>query len=167
MRNSNSFLPRVGGLLAVMVPMVSIAFGTSALHAEGFTDSMVAGLAGMADLEPVADLEDGRIEAEEVAEVSPAAVKARSFARQSVPARDRASAYREGELFRNSKVAVPLLVADLEPRAAFGIRPLSGRSVGARPAAAWTKPATAAPVVEPRNDSSKRASATWSSVGQR
>lgn len=50
--------------------------------------------------------------------------------RQSVPVRDRSVSFREGDLFRNSKLALPLLVADLEPRSFAAVRPMTGRAVG-------------------------------------
>jgi hypothetical protein len=70
--------------------------------------------------------------------VTPSSVRP-SLVRQSQPARDRSLTYRSSDLFSLSKSAVPLLVADLEPRQASVARPMSGRSVGARPAAAWTR----------------------------
>ena len=92
-------------------------------------------------MEPLMDLDNGEAAAAEAAE-STASVKASIGAsvRQSVPVRDRATNYRAAELFRNSKVALPLLVADLEPQVIFVPQPMSGRSVGARPSAPWTRP---------------------------
>ncbi|MFM8415083.1 MAG: hypothetical protein ACKOCX_10200 [Planctomycetota bacterium] len=164
MRSSISIRSCACGLVAVTAAMLTASLGMPALGGDDFSDSLVAGLAGLADLEPVAAVDDVSID---VVPVEPQAARAKSFARQSVPARDRAVSYRDGELFRNSKAALPLLVADLEPQAAASIRPLSGRSVGARPAAAWTRPTTPALSVEPRTDSPKRPSAAWSSFGQR
>lgn len=164
MRRSLSLRSSACGLGAASAALLFVSFGMPAPGGDDFSHSLVAELAGVADLEPVAVLEDVGIDA--VAVETPAA-RAKSFARQSVPARDRAGSYREGELFRNSKVALPLLVADLEPKVAASIRPMSGRSVGARPAAAWTRPATPGLGVEPRTDSSKRSAAVLSSFGQR
>jgi len=59
--------------------------------------------------------------------------------RQSVPTRDRAETYRFDEMFQNTRVAMPLLVADFEVSVVSVARPMSGRSVGAAPAAAWTR----------------------------
>jgi len=75
----------------------------------------------------------------------PAATSAGS-ARQSVPALNRSESY-QGEIFRNTKIVVPLLVADLELRALSGVRPMSGRSVGATPSAHWTR-SPFSPVIE-------------------
>lgn len=164
MRRSPNFRSSACGLGAVTAALLFVSLGMPALGGDDFSHSLVAGLAGVADLEPVAVVED--VDIDMVAAETPAA-RAKSFARQSVPARDRAGSYRDGELFRNSKVALPLLVADLEPKVAASIRPMSGRSVGARPAAAWTRPANPALGVEPRTDSSQRSSAALSSFGQR
>jgi len=95
--------------------------------------SLVVGLAKSTDLEP------GRFVADRGGETrSRPAAATQASARQSVPAVNRAASYQE-DVFRNSKVAVPLLVIDLELRALSGVRPMSGRSVGATPAAAWTR----------------------------
>lgn len=164
MRRSISLRSSAYGLGAVTAALLSASLGMPALGGDDFSHSIVADLAGGADLEPVAMVEDV---SSDVVVVETQAAKAKSFARQSVPARDRAGSYRDGELFRNSKVALPLLVADLEPKVAAGLRPMSGRSVGARPAAAWTRPTYPALSIDPRTDSSKRSSAVMSSVGQR
>ena len=124
------------GLLAASLGGV---FAPAALAAEGFLhgpDGIVGGLAQLGDLAPVAAT--GR--AASVGSGSAATPTSRpGLGRQSLPARDRALSYRSSELFVHSKSAVPLLVADLEPRQASVARPMSGRSVGARPAAAWTR----------------------------
>lgn len=158
MRTSNNFQSWFGGLVAVAV--VAPALGAAALASDGVPLSIVGDLSSGADLAPLA-VESRRSIDLNGAKSSVAAVK--SFARQSVPARDRADSYRDGEVFRNSKVALPLLVVDLEPQGAIGIRPMAGRSVGARPAAAWTRAATSAPVVAPGAERSSR----LSSFGQR
>lgn len=164
MRSSTILNPCVAGLAAVTVSLLAMAGGTPALGGDHYSQSLVAELAGSADLEPISVVEQAPVD---LTAAAARGSKASSFARQSVPARDRSTAYRGGELFRNTKVAVPLLVADLEPRVASGIRPMSGRSVGARPAASWTKPTTVAPAAGTRTDSPARASAAWSSFGQR
>lgn len=75
------------------------------------------------------------------------AVKSR--ARQSLPAQDRAASYREGDLFRHSRVVVPLLVMDLEPVRFTSVRPMSGRSVGVRPVAGSFQPMEMPPALQP------------------
>ena len=102
--------------------------------------SLIGGLADMVDMEPLAGADSWAM-GEATASTGEVKAGIRASVRQSVPARDRATTYRSGELFRNSKVAVPLLVADLEPRVIAVAQPMSGRSVGARPAAARTRPA--------------------------
>jgi hypothetical protein len=126
--------------------------------------SLVGGLADMVDMEPLAGV-DSWASGEATATTSTGTVKAgiRASVRQSVPARDRAATYRSGELFRNSMVAVPLLVADLEPRVIAVAQPMSGRSVGARPAAAWTRPA-GTPGVAPL--ARGREPAAWAAAGR-
>ncbi|MFM7135889.1 MAG: hypothetical protein ACKO1M_02300 [Planctomycetota bacterium] len=107
--------------------------------AEGIVDpGIVGGLADMGDMEPLANVgsNTGLIASTSAHEVN---AGVRASARQSVPVRDRSTTYRTGELFRHSKVALPLIVADLEPRVVATAQPMSGRSVGARPAAAWTR----------------------------
>jgi hypothetical protein len=46
------------------------------------------------------------------------------------------------DVFTNTKSVLPLLVGDLEPHTVSysSMRPMSGRSVGARPSLPWTKP---------------------------
>lgn len=85
----------------------------------------VGDLAVLADMQPLAAVDA------EATSVRSGGLKASG--RQSVPARDRSERYRHGELFQMSRVAMPLLVADLEPRIVAVARPMSGRSVGARP----------------------------------
>lgn len=92
----------------------------------GEFSGLVGGLTDLADMQPLV-----------VAEAETAIPRQRSAGvkaslRQSVPSRDRASLYRHDELFEMSRVATPLLVADLEPMAVVAPRPMSGRSVGAR-----------------------------------
>jgi len=119
---------------------------TSVVAADGFltrSGGIVSGLAIRSDMTP-ASLNDSAV-------VIPVArsrtTSTSTMARQSVPARDRAASYGGGEFFANSKTVLPLLVADLQPRPATTARPMSGRSVGARPAAPWTR--TPVPVVTP------------------
>jgi hypothetical protein len=93
--------------------------------AEEFS-GLVGGLTDWADMQPLVAAEAETATPRQ----RPAGVK--SSLRQSVPSRDRASLYRHNELFEMSRVATPLLVADLEPTAVALPRPMSGRSVGAR-----------------------------------
>ena len=122
--------------------MALIALVAVRCPAEDMEDnSIIGGLANFGDMDSLVDRGNGeaaRADAEELT----ASVKASIGAsvRQSVPVRDRSVTYRTAELFRNSKVALPLLVADLEPHVISVPQPMSGRSVGARPSGSWTKP---------------------------
>jgi len=133
-------------VLASLIAMLSAGLGSQACAGDGFSDSLVGGLAGISDLTPMIAADAS---ASTPAMAAVATTSSKSLGRQSVPSADRAASYRDGDLFRNSKVAVPLLVADLGPRVASKARPMTGRSVGARPAAAWTKSRVS--VVAPAN----------------
>jgi len=130
---------------ATVFASVALGFAVIGSGAEVGSDAgggafnLVVGLANSSDLEPV------RTAAERGGESRPAATSAGS-ARQSVPALNRSESY-QGEIFRNTKIVVPLLVADLELRALSGVRPMSGRSVGATPSAHWTR-SPFSPVIE-------------------
>ena len=122
--------------------MALIALVAVRCPAEDMEDgSLIGGLANIGDMEPVAGRAYGEVATADAAKAT-AGVKAGIGAsvRQSVPVRDRAATYRTAELFRNSKIALPLLVADLEPQVISVPQPMSGRSVGARPSGSWTKP---------------------------
>jgi hypothetical protein len=125
--------------LALQFGLFAVAFAPAVLAAEGFladAGGVVGGLTVLGDFEPVAaTVRPARTSNGSVAAASPR----QSLGRQSLPARDRSLTYRSADLFSLSKTAVPLLVADLEPRQASVARPMSGHSVGARPTAAWTR----------------------------
>lgn len=155
-------------VFAWSVPLMAlIALAGADCPAEGIVDGgIIGGLADMGDLEPAAGGDswaNGGAAETEMKSAIEAKSGIRASVRQSVPARDRAASYRHAELFRNSKVALPLLVADLEPRVIAVTQPMSGRSVGARPAALWTRPATAplAPSL-----TAGREPATWTTAGR-
>ena len=109
----------------VVISLAAAFVGGPRAMAEEFS-GLVGGLTDLADMQPVV-----------VAEAETATPRQRPAAgqasvRQSVPSRDRADLYRHNEIFQISRVAMPLLVADLEPTAVALPRPMSGRSVGAR-----------------------------------
>jgi hypothetical protein len=56
----------------------------------------------------------------------------------SVPVRNQSALNRDREIFQMFRSAMPLLVADLEPRVVAVARPMSGRSVGTLPVSAGT-----------------------------
>lgn len=145
-----------------IAPLVAaLALATANCFAEGIDDAgIIGGLADMGDMEPLAGAGGW---ADAAATAGDVRASVRANVRQSVPARDRAASYRSGELFRNSKAALPLLVADLEPRLIAVAQPMSGRSVGARPAAAWTRSAAAPVAVSPTRG---RQPATWAASGR-
>lgn len=99
----------------------------------GKSTSMLSGLVGDADFKVRI------VKHERWNDGSRPIVSVKSLARQSVPDVDRASFYRLGEVFTHSKIAMPLLVVDLEPQSLMYVRPMSGRSVGAVPSAHWTR----------------------------
>ena len=138
-----------------------IALTGASCPAESIGDtSMIGGLSDMIVLEPLAAAGDESTSfARDTVGRSQAGL--RSGGRQSVPARDRAATYRSEEVFRNSKVAMPLLVVDLEPQVIFVPQPMSGRSVGATPAAAWTR-TSLVPVAAER----RAAPAAWPMSGR-
>jgi len=124
--------------LACVMPIVVLVAAGSAVGEESFfggNGGIVEGLAVFGDLEPAGAIEPSTSSLT-LAATSP---MKQAMTRQSVPAQDRAVSYRGSEVFALSKTAMPLLVADLEPRGVSVARPMSGRSVGARPSAAWTK----------------------------
>jgi len=99
----------------------------------------ISGLVG--DLGDLADVQPLSAVGTEPSALRSGPAGARATARQSVPARDRAVMHRHGdEMFQMSRVAMPWLVADLEPRVVTAARPMSGRSVGARPVGARPNP---------------------------
>lgn len=153
----------IQGWVAPLIAMVALA-GVNC-PAEGIDDAgIIGGLADMGDMEPLAGVGAwANGEATAAATAGEVRASVRANVRQSVPAHDRAESYRSGELFRNSKVALSLLVADLEPRVIAVAQPMSGRSVGARPAAAWTRSATAPVAASPTES---RRPAAWAAYGR-
>jgi hypothetical protein len=139
MRSSLALPSSLALQVGLLAASLGGAFAPAALAAEGFLagpDGIVGGLAVLGDLEPLAAID--RSTSVGIGAVSTPTNRP-GLGRQSLPAQDRALSYRSSDLFALSKSAVPLLVADLEPRQASVARPMSGRSVGARPAAAWTR----------------------------
>jgi len=120
--------------------MALIALVAVRCPAEDEAGSIISGLADIGGMETLTERGDGQAAATDTAKTASVKASVGAKVRQSVPVRDRAATYRTAELFRNSKVALPLLVADLEPQVIFVPQPMSGRSVGARPSAPWTRP---------------------------
>jgi hypothetical protein len=151
-------------LLAVSA-VALLVVGSPVSGADDFLSSLsvVGGLADTSDLQPLMQME--------AAGVSVSPTKSRATVgkqvRQSVPDRNRSTSYRTDELFRNSKVAVPLLVSDLEShRVVVDIQPMSGRSVGARPSAAWTRPLVITAASAASGESTHRATTSWTAYGR-
>lgn len=126
--------------------LAAIGMSAGTVHAGdiGLTDviggDVVGSLSVMGDLEPSAGLPLP----ERSYSFKPApVVNVGSQVRSSVPAVDRSEEYLSRDVFANSKAIVPLLVEDLQPPAISVVRPMSGRSVGARPSLPWTKRAQA------------------------
>ncbi len=142
-RFSGSWVSR--GSWAALVTVAMTATGQAGgLSADGHADGgVVGGLSVMADLEPLAEiaaLQRGTILTDISTEK--AFAKPDTQLRSSVPALNRAQSYAPGEVFINSKSVMPLLVSDIEPVVVAVARPLSGRSVGARPSLSFAKPLT-------------------------
>lgn len=142
-RFSGSWVVR--GSWAVLATVVMTAAGQAGgLSVDGNTDGdVVGGLSVMADLEPLAEiaaLQRGTILTD--ISVGKAFAKTDTQLRSSVPALNRAQSYAPSEVFANSKAVMPLLVSDIEPVVVAVSRPLSGRSVGARPSLSFAKPLT-------------------------
>ncbi len=109
----------------VVISLATAFVGGPRGVAEEFS-GLVGGLTDLSDMQAL-------VSAEAEAEAPrPRSAGVKASLRQPVPSRDRASLYRPHELFEMSRVATPLLVADLEPTAVVAPRPMSGRSVGAR-----------------------------------
>ncbi len=152
-------LPALVGLISIL----ALGLGTQAVAVEGdgFFGSLVGELADAADLTPL-------IAADPAVPASPASSRAPTYlsqGRQSVPAADRATRYREVDLFQNSKVALPLLVADLDAKAGPVARPMSGRLVGARPSAVQTR--STASLGSDSGVAGTQISVSWSNLGGR
>ena len=73
-------------------------------------------------------------------EFKPAAYSIDAQPRLSMPAVDRSRTLVAADLFPNSKAIVPLLVSDMNPNSTSFDRPMSARSVGARPSLPFVNP---------------------------
>jgi len=127
---ARSFNVAATGLL-----MLVGAHGPATFAADGFVIGPGVMISGLSETMPLA----GSLEFGEAAVARSRTSRSSTLARQSVPAPDRAASYRGAELFANSQAALPLLVSDLRPQPFSTARPMVGRSVGARPAAPWTR----------------------------
>jgi hypothetical protein len=124
-----------GTVVSLAVSLSSVLGGHVALAGEfpAGNGSLLSGLVSDSDLESRQVVEHHWTDS------SQPLVSVKTLARQSVPDRNRSSHYRLNEVFAHSKIAMPLLVVDLEPQSLLYVRPMSGRSVGATPSARWTK----------------------------
>jgi len=103
----------------------------------GLQQSVVTGLAVTQDLEPMAtDVVPSR----RLAAATPATFSFATEARSSTPDMDRSRSYASADPFASTRVVLPLLVLDLNPSRPSGLRPLTGRSVGARPSLPLARP---------------------------
>jgi hypothetical protein len=136
-------------MVSLAASLGSVLGGDSARGAEAFPAGSASVLSGLvAD----SDLETRTVKHERWNDGSRPIVSVKSLARQSVPDEHRATFYRLGEVFTHSKIAMPLLVVDLEPQSLLYVRPMSGRSVGATPSAHWTR---AVSIVEVASESAR------------
>jgi hypothetical protein len=115
-----------------------VSVGTASRAADiaygGLDRGVVTGLAGIQDLEPV-DAAPARL--------TPTAASTFTYtieARSSTPDADRSRSYASADPFSGTRAVLPLLVADLSPNRSAGVRPLTGRSVGARPSLPLARP---------------------------
>jgi len=107
-------------------------------HAEGMIPlvtgpGVIDGLAVMHDLEPIAD------------QPAQTAVRLSAYtfstqARASMPDVDRSRSYGSVDPFASTRAVLPLLVEDLSPNRVVVARPMTGRSVGARPSLPLARP---------------------------
>ncbi len=118
--------------------LVLVCAGTAArgndISLASLDRGVVDGLAAMRDREPL----DPVTAAEVSRKVS--ASTFRVEARQSVPDVNRSRSYSVADPFACTRVVLPLLVVDLTPNQAAVARPLTGRSVGARPSLPLARP---------------------------
>jgi hypothetical protein len=114
-----------------------VSVGTASRAADISYDSVVSGLAEMQDLEPI-DASPAR--ATPAARPSASAFTAITEARSSTPDADRSRSYASADPFAGTRAVLPLLVIDLSPNRSPGVRPLTGRSVGARPSLPLARP---------------------------
>lgn len=114
-----------------------VSVGTASRAADIPYGSVVSGLAGMQDLEPV-NAAPARMTL-----TTPSTASAFTFtteARFSTPDAERSRSYASADPFAGTRAVLPLLVADLSPNRSAGVRPLTGRSVGARPSLPLARP---------------------------
>lgn len=100
----------------------------------GVGGSVVDGLALASHLDPLTTDQVRNTE------FKPAAYSIDAQPRLSMPATDRSRSLVSADLFPNSKSIVPLLVSDMNPNAVAFDRPMSARSVGARPSLPFVIP---------------------------
>ena len=115
-----------------------VSVGTASRAADiaygGLDRGVVTGLAGIQDFEPVNAAP---------ARLTPTAASTFTYtieARSSTPDADRSRSYASADPFSGTRAVLPLLVADLSPNRSAGVRPLTGRSVGARPSLPLARP---------------------------
>jgi len=118
---------------------VALVCAGSAARASDLTLSSVGGgvvdgLAVMRDLEPIDSTPAPRFTPKR------SATTFRTEARASTPETDRSKTYSAVDPFASSRVVLPLLVDDLVPGQASMMRPMTGRSVGARPSLPLARP---------------------------
>jgi hypothetical protein len=135
-KSSGASMKRSLGSMWSWTTVALVCAGASA-HAEGFNEltggpGLVEGLAVMNDLEPSATV------AEPATRLS--AYTFTTQARASTPAVDRSRSYGVADPFASSRAVFPLLVDDLTPNRVAVARPMTGRSVGARPSLPLARP---------------------------
>jgi hypothetical protein len=138
MRSSLALPSSLALQIGLFAASLNGAFASAAVAADGHLAhpvGIVGGLTVLGDLEPLAANERSTTVG---TGASATVAKWQSIDQQSLP-RDRAPANRTAVLFVLSKSAVPLLVADLEPRSASVAQPMKGRSVGVKASSAMLR----------------------------
>lgn len=132
-----------GSILSTMpwISVVCVCAGTVSRAADltyaGLEQSVIAGLEGMKIPEPVSG--------DAFSNIVPAATTPSTFTfatevRSSTPRVDRSRSYASADPFAGTRAVLPLLVLDLDPTRPVGVRPMTGRSVGARPSLPLARP---------------------------
>lgn len=132
------------GSILTTLTWTSIAFvsaGTisraSDINYASLDRSVVSDLAIMQDLEP---LSTPATPAMRPVPATSATYTFTTEARSSTPDVDRSKSYAAADPFASTRAVLPLLVLDVNPNKASGVRPMTGRSVGARPSLPLARP---------------------------
>jgi hypothetical protein len=132
------------GSILTTLALTSIAF-VSAGTVSRATDINYASLDGSVvnDFAVMQDLEPLPVPATPATRPVPTTSATYTFtteARSSTPDVDRSKSYAAADPFASTRAVLPLLVLDVNPNKSSGVRPMTGRSVGARPSLPLARP---------------------------